>query len=87
MRSLTFPPIGAPAGVSVVDADDPPDDEDIAYNAEVNRLIIAEIEAARAAGDEPIVAVFFPDDTPDTADVLTLDRDGNLTTLQNRAVA
>lgn len=79
MRTLTIPAYGTLPGVPIADPANPTDEEDIAHNAEVNRLIRAKLDAANATGEKPAVcAVQYPDSP---VDMLTYDSEGNLVAL------
>lgn len=79
MRTLTIPAYGTLPGVVIADPEHPTDEEDIAHNAEVNRLIRVELDAAIEAGETPpVCAVHYPDSP---VDMLTLDSEGNLVAL------
>ncbi|MEN0021981.1 MAG: hypothetical protein AAGC61_01780 [Microbacterium sp.] len=58
------------------------DEQDIAYNAHCTAAITGRLLELRAAGAEPpMLRTFYPHDDEDSADLVSLDRDGNVVVL------
>ncbi|MFJ4173418.1 hypothetical protein [Microbacterium sp. NPDC089696] len=79
MRALRLP---APEELIGINAGDATDEQDIAYNAHCTGAITAALLELRAAGMEPpMLRTFYPHDEEDSADLVSLDRDGNVVVL------
>jgi hypothetical protein len=58
------------------------DEQDIAYNAHCTAVIVERLLELRAAGAEPpLLRTFYPDDDDESADLVSLDRDGGVVVL------
>lgn len=79
MRDLRLPTPDELLGVSLADLTD---EQDIAYNAHCTGAIVGALLELRAAGMEPpTLRTFYPDDDDDSADIVSLDRDGDIVVL------
>lgn len=58
------------------------DEQDISYNADCTAAVVGRLLELRAAGAEPpLLRTFYPDDDEQSADLVSLDRDGNVVVL------
>jgi len=72
----------APAEILGVTGPHLTDEQDIAYNARCTGAIVGRLLELRAAGAEPpLLRTFYPDDDEQSADLVSLDRDGNVVVL------
>lgn len=58
------------------------DEQDIEYNAHCTAAIVGRLLELRAAGAQPpLLRTFYPDDDEQSADLVSLDRDGGVVVL------